>query len=82
MLKIPNFKLPFEVHTDASDKTIGRVLVQEGHPIAFESRKLKDTELKYSAHKREMLAVIHCLEVCRVYLFGTHFMIKMDVTNT
>ena len=34
----------YEVHTDASDYAIGGVLMQEGHPIAFESRKLNETE--------------------------------------
>jgi len=41
VLKLPNFDVPFEVHTDASSKAVGGVLVQEGHPVAFESWKLK-----------------------------------------
>jgi len=44
VLGLPDFEKPFEVHTDASDRAIGGVLVQEGHPIAFESRKLSDAE--------------------------------------
>lgn len=32
------------MHTEASDYAIGRVLVQEGHPVAYESRKLNETE--------------------------------------
>ena len=37
VLKLSDFMKPFEVHTDASDKAVGGVLVQEGHPVAFES---------------------------------------------
>ncbi|GKG30494.1 reverse transcriptase [Tanacetum coccineum] len=40
--------MPFELHTDASDFAIGGVLMQDGHPIAFESRKLNKTEREYT----------------------------------
>ena len=51
------------MHIDASDKAIDGVLVQEGHPIAFKSRKLNDAEQKYSTHEKEMTLVVHCLGI-------------------
>ena len=44
VLWFPNLDLPFEVQTDASDRALGGVLVQEGHSVAFESRKLNNVE--------------------------------------
>lgn len=83
VLQLPRFEDPFEVHTDASDRALGGVLVQAGHPVAYESRKFKDAETRYSAHEKEMTAVIHCLEVWRHYLLGTKFKIVTDnVANT
>ena len=38
------FELPFEVHTDASNKAIGGMLVQEKHLVDYESRKLNEVE--------------------------------------
>lgn len=46
VLQLPDHTKPFEVHTDASDYAIGGVLVQEGHPIAYESRKLNEPPYK------------------------------------
>jgi hypothetical protein len=40
VLKFPEFNKPFEVHTDASNFAIGRVLIQDARPIAYESKKL------------------------------------------
>ena len=75
--------LPFEVQIDVSTRALGGVLVQEGHPIAFESRKLNEAEQRYSTHKKEMIAVIHCLEQWKHYLLGSIFTVVTDnVANT
>lgn len=59
------------------------VLQQGGHPIAFESYKLKEAETRYSAHGKEMLVVVHCLRLWRIYLLGTRFIFILDnVVNT
>ena len=83
VLRLPNFELPFEVHTDASNRAIGRVLVQEGHPISFESKKLKETKQRYLAYEKEMMAVVHFLEIWKHYLLGIKFVVVTDnVANT
>ena len=83
VLRLPNFELPFEVHTDASNRAISRVLVQEGHPISFESKKLKETKQRYLAYEKEMMAVVHFLEIWKHYLLGIKFVVVTDnVANT
>jgi hypothetical protein len=47
LLRTPDESLPYKVVTDASDQGLGGVLLQEGHPVAFESKKLNDAELNY-----------------------------------
>ncbi|KAL2230038.1 UNVERIFIED_CONTAM: Transposon Tf2-11 polyprotein [Sesamum indicum] len=71
---------PFVVETNASDFALGGVLMQDGHPVAFESRKLKDVERRYSVHEKELLAVVHCLRLWRHYLLGSHFVVRTDNT--
>ena len=62
VLKFPEFKKPFEVHTDASDFATGGVLMQEGRPVAIESKKLSDVERRWPTHEKEMWVVVHCLK--------------------
>ncbi|KAE8657632.1 hypothetical protein F3Y22_tig00116984pilonHSYRG00043 [Hibiscus syriacus] len=57
VLVLPDHTKSFEVFTDASDIAIGGVLMQEGHPVAYESRKLNETERRYTVHEKEMTAM-------------------------
>ena len=52
--------------------------MQEVRLIAFESRKLNDTERRYTVQEKEMTTIIHCLRVWRHYLLGSHFTIMTD----
>jgi hypothetical protein len=62
---------------------LGGVLLQEGHHVAFESRELNDAELTYQTTEKEMLAVVHALQVWRCYLEGAEFVVYTDhVSNT
>ncbi|KAE8691406.1 hypothetical protein F3Y22_tig00110890pilonHSYRG01301 [Hibiscus syriacus] len=78
MLALPDYTKPFVVFTDASDVSNGGVLMQEGHPVAYESRKLNEIERRYSVHEKEMTAVVHCLCTWRHYLLGSKFVVFTD----
>ena len=77
-LKLAETSEPFTVITDASGIGIGGILMQCGRPVAFEGRKLTDTEKKWSATEQEMLAVVYHLEKWRCYLEGVHFTVITD----
>ena len=61
ILAYADYKLPFEVHTDASSSGLGAILYQhqdgQSRVIAYASRNLKPSEANYPAHKLEFLAL-------------------------
>ncbi len=62
VLAYPDFSKPFDIYTDASNKQLGAVITQDNRPIAFFSRKLSDTQSKYTVTKLELLAIVETLK--------------------
>lgn len=81
VLSLPDFTKPFELHFDVSGDGIRAVLMQEKHPISFESMKLHGVERRYSIYDQEMLAIMHALARFWSYLVGGNFVIKIDHNN-
>ena len=78
VLTPPDPKLPFELVTDSCGFGLGAVLMQEGRPVAFYSRKMTKAERNHVNHEQELLAVIASLKVFRCYLMGEHFTLVTD----
>ena len=80
VLKLPTPGIEYELVTDACEAApaIGAVLLQEGRPVAYFSRKLTGAEAGYSATDIEMTAVIYALREWRCYLEGSKFTIVTD----
>ena len=78
VLRLPNFDLPFVVETDASDLGIGAVLLQEGHPLAYFSKKLGQRCKLASTYHKELYAIVEAVHKWRQYLLGREFTIRSD----
>lgn len=82
ILSFPNFNIPFHIQTDASNNAIGAVLLQNVDdlfkPIAFASRKLSETEKRYSATERELLALVYSYDQFYSHVYGRHITFYTD----
>jgi hypothetical protein len=50
---LPDFEVGFEIETDASDKGVGAVLSQQGHPVAFFNKALSSSNQKLLTYEKE-----------------------------
>ena len=82
LLRHPSSRAPTRITVDASQVAVGASLEQQHrhswHPIAFYSKKLSETERKYSAFDRELLAVFRAIAHFRHYVEGHPFHVLTD----
>ena len=67
-----------EVQCDTSQAGLGAALMQGGHPIAYPSRALTETESRYAQIEKEMLAIISGTEKFKDYTFGRKTVVFSD----
>jgi hypothetical protein len=81
VLALPDPKLPFVVHVDASGFATGAVLQQDQgkglQPIAYLSKKMLGAETRYPVHEQELLGIIVALKSWRHHLMGAKFTITI-----
>ena len=79
---LPHTDKPFVLRTDASDRGMGAVLLQdhgEGlQPVAYASKKFVGAETNYSTVEKECLATVWGIKKFETYLYGTHFVLQTD----
>jgi hypothetical protein len=81
VLAYPDYSKVFEMYTDASSKQLGAVITQDNRPIAFFSRKLSDTQCKYSITEIELLAIVETLKEFKGMLWGQNIKVFTDLAN-
>ena len=58
MISYPYWKLPFTVHTDASDKLVGSGISHNNKPIALFSRRLSKPQRNYNVTEKELVMIV------------------------
>jgi len=81
LLSFPDYTLPFELYTDASEYQMGAVLMQGTKTLAFWSRKLKPEQKNYSVGEKEMLSVVEALKEFRTMILVYPIHIYTDHKN-
>lgn len=66
------------IQADASKDGLGACLIQEGHPIAYASRALRDAEQRYAQIEKELLAIVFAMKKFHQYVYGVSVQVQSD----
>lgn len=82
LLQYPDLTRPFDIYTDASARQLGGVLMQEGRPLAFWSKKCNQAQQQYSTNKKELLSILEMLREFRPIIWGRAIRVYTDHKNS
>lgn len=82
-LYTPNLNKPFQLYTDASAYAIGACLAQKDEmgrekPIAFFSKKLSATQMRWATIEREAYCVLESLKKFDTWIFASEIEVVSD----
>jgi hypothetical protein len=77
----PDFEKEFHVYTDASNKQLGAVIMQEGKTLAFYSRKLNSAQTCYTTGEQELLIIVETIKEFRDILLGQQVKVHTEHLN-
>lgn len=80
-LSYPNYSLPFQLQTDASDYCMDAVLKLGNSLIAFFSRKFSSVQSRYTTSEKELLAIIESLKFFKNMIYLSKIEIQTDHLN-
>jgi hypothetical protein len=78
LLAFPDFEKEFHAYTDASNKQLGAVIMQEGKPLAFYSRNLNSAQTRYTTGEQELLSIVETIKEFRDILLGQQVIVHTD----
>ena len=71
LLSYPDFTKDFHLYCDASDIQLGGVIVQEGKPISYYSRKHMPPQKNYTVMEKDLLSIVETTKSHRTILVGS-----------
>lgn len=78
VLKFFDENKPALISVDASSTGVGAVLLQEGHPVAYASKSLTETQKGWAQIEKECFAVLFGCEHFYQYIFGKTVEVETD----
>ncbi len=81
MSAYPNHNKQYDTYTNTSDYQLRAVLIQEGRPVTYYSKKLNGAQTNYTTMEKEILSSVVILKEFRSMLLGVKIVVHIDNKN-